>query len=301
MLSEKMKGKRRVLEPEPITPASSSSRAGPEQEIKNSKRDLVIRFTEGAPDLTVQVEQEDSVKDIKTNVSIRVVWSEFFCRLNTLYGPTDSNSQTLFFLKIRGARPDLADRRLRLIHAGRILPDTTYVYDWLYSLEERQKRATGYKEDSTAPAPHQHHGTVIWMHCSVGPKLEPGEESQEERQQVCLVCSCLYCASLGPYQPCCVCIPSIGLSTLKTAQLQPARGFDRLAAVGFSEEDIANFRRQFHSQSSSNYLDIDFDTEEECMSGIYHAGLFYTHNLHHLLHRWWACASSRRAVDRLSW
>jgi hypothetical protein len=50
----------------------------------------------------------------------------------------------------------------------------------------------------------------------------------------------------------------------KTAQLQPVRGFDRLVSVGFSETDIANFRRQFHSQSSSNYLDTDFDTEEEC-------------------------------------
>jgi hypothetical protein len=33
--------------------------------------------------------------------------------------------------------------------------------------------------------------------------------------------------------------------------------------VGFSDADIANFRRQFHNQTSSNYLDIDFETEEE--------------------------------------
>lgn len=51
----------------------------------------------------------------------------------------------------------------------------------------------------------------------------------------------------------------------KIAQLQPLRGFDRLSAAGFSESDIANFRRQFHSQSASNYLDTDFDTEEECV------------------------------------
>ena len=53
-------------------------------------------------------------------------------------------------------------------------------------------------------------------------------------------------------------------TTSKTAQIQPIRGFDRLASVGFSPEDIENFRRQFHSQSSSNYLDLDFETEEEC-------------------------------------
>jgi DUF2407 C-terminal domain len=51
----------------------------------------------------------------------------------------------------------------------------------------------------------------------------------------------------------------------KTAQLQPLGGFDRLSVAGFSESDIANFRRQFHSQSASSYLDTDFDTEEECV------------------------------------
>jgi len=48
------------------------------------------------------------------------------------------------------------------------------------------------------------------------------------------------------------------------AQIQPIRGFDRLASVGFSQEDIENIRRQFHSQSSANYLDHDFETDEEC-------------------------------------
>ena len=46
--------------------------------------------------------------------------------------------------------------------------------------------------------------------------------------------------------------------------MQPVRGFDRLASMGFSESDIANFRRQFHSQSAGNYLDMEFETEEEC-------------------------------------
>jgi len=52
--------------------------------------------------------------------------------------------------------------------------------------------------------------------------------------------------------------------TYQTAQIKPQRGFDRLASMGFSESDIANFRRQFHSRSLMNYLDLDFETEEEC-------------------------------------
>jgi len=52
---------------------------------------------------------------------------------------------------------------------------------------------------------------------------------------------------------------------VQAVQIQPLRGFDRLATAGFSEEDIANFRRQFHSQSSSNYLDLAFENDEQCV------------------------------------
>ena len=34
--------------------------------------------------------------------------------------------------------------------------------------------------------------------------------------------------------------------------------------LDFPNQILANFRHQFHSQSASNYLDTDFDTEEEC-------------------------------------
>jgi carboxylesterase type B len=42
------------------------------------------------------------------------------------------------------------------------------------------------------------------------------------------------------------------------------RGFDRLAAAGFTAEDIANIRSQFHSQSSRDFLDQDFTNDEDC-------------------------------------
>lgn len=61
-------------------------------------------------------------------------------------------------------------------------------------------------------------------------------------------------------------VTALTLHFSQTAQINPLRGFDRLASVGFSREDIDNFRQQFHSQSSANYLDLDFATEEECMS-----------------------------------
>ena len=41
------------------------------------------------------------------------------------------------------------------------------------------------------------------------------------------------------------------------------RGFDRLVGAGFSEDDIANFRRTFHSQSTRDYLDMDIPDDED--------------------------------------
>ncbi|KAG6866202.1 hypothetical protein C0991_007227 [Blastosporella zonata] len=192
MLSEKAKGKQRAVEP--LHSGEPSIQLDPPAA---QARDLVIRFTEGYPDLVVAVGQHDAVRDVKR--------------------------------KIREGRPELNDRRLRLIHSGRLLTEGTFLYSWLSSLEERQKRVAPI-DSSNAPL-LQLTPAITWIHCSVGPKLEPGETEEEGRTQ--------------------------------TAQLQPARGFDRLASVGFSEADIANFRRQFHSQSSSNYLDTDFETEEE--------------------------------------
>ncbi|OBZ68645.1 DSC E3 ubiquitin ligase complex subunit 3 [Grifola frondosa] len=133
MLSEKAKGKQRAVEPE-----------SHELEPLAPTKDLIIRFTEGIPDLTIQVGERDAVRSVKG--------------------------------KIRVARPQLTDRRL----------------SW--------------------------------------PQMSEGEEEEGKVQ---------------------------------TAQLKPLRGFDRLAAAGFSEQDIANIRLQFHTHSAGDYLDQDFENEEE--------------------------------------
>ncbi|KAF9049916.1 DUF2407 ubiquitin-like domain-containing protein [Panaeolus papilionaceus] len=190
MLSEKAKGKQRAIDPASELGEGESS--GATTETKDRPRDLVIRFTEGSPDLTITVHKPDFVRDIKK--------------------------------RIREARPELQTRRLRLIHSGRLLTDGTLLHAWLVSLEERQQRA---KHDDTAS-----NESIKWIHCSVGPVIDLKEIEAEDQSP----------------QP----------------QIQPVRGFDRLASIGFSQEDIENFRRQFHSQSSANYLDSrDFETEEE--------------------------------------
>ncbi|KAF9070784.1 DUF2407 ubiquitin-like domain-containing protein [Rhodocollybia butyracea] len=183
MLSEKAKGKQKAVDP-PLDGYSDATATV----IPSSTRSFTIRFTEDAPDLEITVNQEDAIRDVKRYVRLE--------------------------------RPEFNDRRLRLIHSGRLLTDGIKVFSWLKSLDERQEAAG-------SPA------SAVWVHCSVGQKLEPSElENDEAKEQV--------------------------------SQIQPARGFDRLASLGFSEEEIAGIRRQFHSQSTSNFLDDrEFDLDED--------------------------------------
>ncbi|KAF8272756.1 DUF2407 C-terminal domain-containing protein [Lactarius quietus] len=169
-----------------------------------TQRELMVRFTEGVQDLVLRLAEHDSVHDVK--------------------------------VKIREGRPQLQRRRLRLIHAGRLLTDSTQLASWLSTLEERQQRAATKDKDNgdssmapTTPSP----SSVPWLlHCSVGPPLSEGEEDDDAQAQ--------------------------------EAQIKPLRGFDRLASAGFSEEDILNIRRQFHSRSVADYLSTaEFPTEEE--------------------------------------
>ena len=99
--------------------------------------------------------------------------------------------------QIREARPKLQRRRLRLIHAGRLLTDGTQISSWLGTLEERQQRAATKVKDETDPSilptalltggsSSASVSAVPWLHCSVGAQLSDGEEEREVQPQVCL-------------------------------------------------------------------------------------------------------------------
>ncbi|KAH8091017.1 DUF2407 ubiquitin-like domain-containing protein [Cristinia sonorae] len=178
MLSDKAKGKQRAVSPE-------------EERVYKS---LVVRFTEGIPDLTVGIEPEETIRDVKRN--------------------------------IRELRPNLKDRRLRLIHSGRLLADDTELYSWITTQEERQRQSSSGEGEESSITPR----STTWLHCSVGPQMS-GDEEEDDKMQ--------------------------------TAQLKPLRGFDRLSAAGFSEQDIANIRLQFHAHSAGDYLDQEFTNDED--------------------------------------
>ncbi len=70
-LSEKAKGKQRAAAP--FAPEQLATEQPPDSP---PSKDLTIRFTEGIPDLTVQVAEKDTVRDVKDNV----------CAVSVLHG-----------------------------------------------------------------------------------------------------------------------------------------------------------------------------------------------------------------------
>lgn len=108
-LSEKAKGKQRATEPE-----QAEFEAPP-------SRDLTIRFTEGIPDLTVQVAEKDTVKDVKTNVSLSTSPPSHFVLTVLLYSAADPCSPpTTQRQAVEAYTPGAASRR----HRATVLPDS---------------------------------------------------------------------------------------------------------------------------------------------------------------------------------
>lgn len=83
--------------------------------------------------------------------------------------------------QVRDARPELQRRRLRLIHSGRLLTDGTFIYSWLTSLEDKQRKAVKEVTAEEVPSVSQ---ALTWLHCSVGPELTQEEEEEENLTQV---------------------------------------------------------------------------------------------------------------------
>jgi hypothetical protein len=122
------------------------------------------------------------------------------------------------------------------------LSNNTHVVEWLDALNTRRHRRVSTAADgdeASVPTPGP-----AWLHCAVGPELEAGEEDEETVQ-----------AS----QP--VCFKEDSLTTILQQTQAVARGFDRLAAAGFSAEEIENLRDSFHARQNADVLSGALESE----------------------------------------
>lgn len=135
--------------------------------------------------------------------------------------------------------------------------DSFILLDWISSLEKRQQRSTATQEradvrdSEDGEEGFEERTRTTWLHCSIGAEMEEEKEETDER-----AAQVSYSKSIARQHS------NVGIK----AQIKPLRGFDRLAAAGFSEEDIASFRRTFHSQTSGDYLDEEpLGEDQDCM------------------------------------
>ncbi|KAA8906282.1 DUF2407 C-terminal domain-containing protein [Sphaerosporella brunnea] len=108
---------------------------------------------------------------------------------------------------IRTSRPSLSQRKLRLIHSGKVLPDGA-PFSALFPLAQP--------------------GANIWIHCSVGDPLSADELATEA--------SPLLGGGEGV---------NASYTTPAPSTLPAPQGFDRLLTQGFSETEVAALRAQF--------------------------------------------------------
>jgi hypothetical protein len=96
-----------------------------------------------------------------------------------------------------------------LIHSGRLLTDGVVFEAWLRALEERQTRAYEEIQDNMkGDAKMKGKGKAMdmsrsnmWLHCSVGPKMDEGEEEAEQVRFYILYTRTLIVERIFPSRP----------------------------------------------------------------------------------------------------
>lgn len=191
--------------------------------------DLVIRFSTSNPDLVLRIDHSNTTTALSLKQRIRSHLS-----------------------------PPASSSRLRLIHAGKVLPDVAALSKSLNVSapprspdkdEHKSAKAKGKQPvretDQTTPThPPAAAATRVYIHCSVGDVLTPSDvalEAKSAQEADAILAS-------STYQT-----PATTTTTPSTAPAQdeastttPApRGFDRLLSAGFTPAEVAALRTQF--------------------------------------------------------
>ncbi len=139
---------------------------------------------------------------------------------------TSANQITSVWIKnkIRNQHPEIKERRLKLIHGGRIISEKT---NFLRDVLRINKEGA-----SNGSEPEDNEPRKIYIHCLVGDNLTPEELIKENE--------------LDATQP-------------EKSTSEAPIGFDRLRTAGFTEQEIADLRRQFSSLYGGSLAGGDAD------------------------------------------
>lgn len=209
--------------------ASPSPQPSPPRSPSTAPLNLTIRFATSLPDLAL-----------------------------TLPSPSTTSVHSLK-CQIRSLRPhETQSRRLRLIHAGKVLSDSSPVDDALKvhllsspprdddddGVPDRNYTAKGkapLREVETQEVPR------VYIHCAIGHVLSAAELAQEEEtaaaSELAIGEDDAAAGVNGPRPPRAR-FDQHGSNSAATTSARP-RGFDRLLAAGFTAPEIAALRAQF--------------------------------------------------------
>ncbi|KAI4730191.1 hypothetical protein E4T49_01988 [Aureobasidium sp. EXF-10728] len=174
--------------------------------------DLVIRFTAAIPDVVIRVPSAKLTTPLGLRQQIRL-------QLPASY----------------------AANRLRLISAGKVLPDATALSKCINipPPPPRSKNdSVGAKDNTKGKAPAESTVSRVYIHCSIGDALTTEDiaseaEAAENADKALLTDAQVESA------------PAQSQDATTTSSAPAPRGFDRLLSAGFSAGDVANLRAQF--------------------------------------------------------
>ncbi|KAF2862807.1 hypothetical protein K470DRAFT_212339 [Piedraia hortae CBS 480.64] len=144
-----------------------------------------------------------------------------------ILSPSTTSVQSLIVTlrhRLSDGENEASSRKLRLIHAGKVLTSTSSISSTFAPISSPSKKQTG-------KLPQR----KIYIHCSVGDTTLTPSELEDEALQAQNADSALREASLDP-----------DTSTAPPAEASNTpRGFDRLLTAGFTPAEVAQLRTQF--------------------------------------------------------
>lgn len=177
--------------------------------------DVVVRFSTSNPDLILRVAHPGATSALTLKQQIRA----------QLSAPQ-------------------SESKLRLIHAGKVIPDELALGKSLHARISPPPRADdhGKSEKSKGKLPVKEHVEAprVYVHCSIGDALLPSELASEAQAAIDAD------ATLASTVQQDTGTSSTGDGHAPTSTTTPApRGFDRLLTAGFTSAEVATLRTQF--------------------------------------------------------
>ncbi|KAK1820940.1 hypothetical protein LTR12_004652 [Friedmanniomyces endolithicus] len=183
----------------------------------NASLDVVVRFSTSDPDLVIPIVKPSATTGLSLKRQVRA----------QLDAPA-------------------SESRLRLIHAGKVLPDAAALSTSINvtrpppAREDESKSAKGKAKQPDREVKAA--ALRVYIHCSIGDTLTPSELAKEASEAQEADAALLSRTSTSPYT---ISEQDASAPTSDSTTTPAPRGFDRLLSAGFTPAEVTTLRTQF--------------------------------------------------------